>query len=285
MNTTTDKWKGIVGTIVLHGIVLLCLFFLYITPGFSTSNEELGGVPVMLGNISDAGGDAEPYGKEMADVAPASSEHLPRPSEEMQSSSPLKDEVKQLPHTQDNEQTMAVDARKVAEQTKKQQIAEEQAKRMRQEQEQARREAEERARKAEEIKQRTAGLFGNGKTDGSGRGETSGEGTQGVPTGNSSSGKSSGVGGTGTYDLGGRSVGKGGLVHPNYQVDDYGTVVVDIVVDPKGKVVSATIGRGTNTPSSELRNEALKAAKRTIFAPAETTVNQKGTITYRFNLK
>ena len=82
----------------------------------------------------------------------------------------------------------------------------------------------------------------------------------------------------------GRSLGSGGLIKPNYSVDDYGTVVVDILVNAKGDVVEATIGKGTNTPNTNLRNEAIRAAKRTKFNTVSSVTNQKGTITYKFNL-
>ena len=124
--------------------------------------------------------------------------------------------------------------------------------------------AQQEAAKKGQINNQMAGLFGNGTGSGS-RGNTEGTGTQGVPTGNASYGKTSGVGGWGSFDLGGRSLGSGGLIKPNYSVDDYGTVVVDILVNAKGDVVEATIGKGTNTPNTNLRNEALRAAKRTKF--------------------
>jgi len=45
---------------------------------------------------------------------------------------------------------------------------------------------------------------------------TTGSGLEGSPTGNSSEGKSGGVGGYGTFDLNGRSLGSGGLPMPVY---------------------------------------------------------------------
>jgi TonB family protein len=71
---------------------------------------------------------------------------------------------------------------------------------------------------------------------------------------------------------------------PSYTVNDYGTVVVNITVDPSGKVIHAEIGRGTNTPNTALRNEALRAARNTKFNAITSPNNQQGTITYRFNL-
>lgn len=126
-----------------------------------------------------------------------------------------------------------------------------------------------------------SGLFG--ENSGS-RGETQGTGTQGISTGNATQGSSSGIGGIGTYDLGGRSLGSGGLAQPGYSVNDYGTVVVNITVDPQGNVIHTEIGRGTNTPNTTLRNEAMRAAKRTRFNAINSSNNQQGTITYRFNL-
>jgi TonB family protein len=127
-----------------------------------------------------------------------------------------------------------------------------------------------------------SGLFGEGSSS---RGETEGEGTQGVSTGSATAGATSGIGGIGSYDLGGRSLGRGGLVQPSYTVNDYGTVVVNITVDPAGNVIHAEIGRGTNTPSTSLRSEALRAARGTKFNAINSANNQQGTITYRFNLK
>ena len=49
---------------------------------------------------------------------------------------------------------------------------------------------------------------------------TTGSGLEGSPTGNSSEGKSGGVGGYGTFDLNGRSLGSGGLPMPVYNVQD-----------------------------------------------------------------
>ena len=127
-----------------------------------------------------------------------------------------------------------------------------------------------------------SGLFGE-NTSGN-RGTTEGSGTQGVSTGNSTQGASSGLGGIGSFNLGGRSIGSGGLTQPRYTVDDYGTVVVNITVNPKGEVINTEIGRGTNTPSTILRSEAIKAAQSTKFNSINSANDQQGTITYKFNL-
>lgn len=76
------------------------------------------------------------------------------------------------------------------------------------------------------------------------------------------------------------------MVRPTYpNVNVGGTVVVNIIVDPKGNVVSATAGgRGTNTSNIALRAAAEAAAKRTKFNTINSPSNQSGTITYYFNL-
>jgi TonB family protein len=288
MSTTKERLTGVAGTVGIHALVLLFLFFYYITPNLSRSSEELEGVPVMFGNVPDAGGDDEPSGR--GDGTAPNQETVSTPKE---TAKPVAEEVKPVKntqptpaltqrtpskaqgenvHSQDNEQTVAMAAEKRAAAEKRRQEAVE-TERIRREQAAAQRAAQEQAQRSAAIKNQTSGLFGNGS------------GTQGVPTGNSNHGKTSGVGGFGSYDLGGRGVGRGGLVQPNYNVDDYGTVVVDIVVDPRGDVKEASIGKGTNTDNGSLRNEALRAAKRTKFEPANVSGNQKGTIKYTFNLR
>lgn len=306
MITSKEKWTGIAGTVGVHALVLLFLVLYYITPTLSRSSLELEGVPVMFGNVPDAGGNDEPLGRgetaspneekiasaqhnttqvNTAEASKQTSSQVPEktmPATALEKTQPVK-ATGQSVHSQDNEQTVAMAAAKkaAAEKARQEAAATEKARR---EAAEAQRQAQEQAQKSEAIKNQTSGLFGNGTGSGS-RGETSGKGTQGVPTGNASHGKTSGVGGLGTYDLGGRGVGGGGLVQPNYNVDDYGKVVIDIIVDPKGNVVEASIGKGTNTPNATLRSEALKAARRTKFTAVNTAGNQKGTITYKFNLR
>ena len=70
--------------------------------------------------------------------------------------------------------------------------------------------------------------FWQGNSNGNKGTGTTGSGLEGSPTGNSSEGKSGGVGGYGTFDLNGRSLGSGGLPMPVYNVQDEGRVVVTI---------------------------------------------------------
>ena len=287
MELEKEKWIGIGGTVLFHVILICSLLFIYLTPGsHARLTEEMLGVPVMFGNVPDAFGDDEPEGRgKGADGSQVSvSPHVvedPLPMVEatsQESSRPVVSNADETPMVQDFEETVAIkEANRKAEEQKARE-AEEQRKKAEAEL-LARQEAEQRGK----INQQMEGLFGQGTGSGS-RGNTEGTGTQGVPTGNASYGATSGIGGWGSFALGGRSLGSGGLIKPRYTVDDYGTVVVDILVDAKGNVIEATVGRGTNTSSSVLKEEALKAARKTKFNEVSSVINQKGTITYRFNL-
>lgn len=260
MAITREKISGAIGTAIFMVLLLLILLFSYFT--IASPPQELEGIPVMFGSVEDAFGNIE---SPMTEVTPTPIQSPAIP--EYAPDEPL--------ITQNTEPTIDVAAQREEERRKAQ--AEEQR---RAQEEAARRQREEEARKRE-INQQMSGLFGENAQS---RGNTEGSGTQGVSTGNASQGAPSGSGGIGSYDLGGRSLGSGGLVQPRYTVNDYGTVVVNITVDPAGNVIHTEIGRGTNTPSTTLRNEALRAARNTKFNAINSANNQQGTITYRFNL-
>lgn len=286
MEAQKDKIIGLGATIGFHLLIILALIFytLDLTPMARTA-EDLGGVPVMFGNVPDAFGDDEPFGRGNGDTGAEEAtspnvveDPIPMVENTATKTKPAVSNTKEAPVTQNLEETVAIKEAKKKAEEKKQQEADERRKKA-----EADRVAQQEAAKKGQINNQMAGLFGDGTGSGS-RGNTEGTGTQGVPTGNASYGKTSGVGGWGSFDLGGRSLGSGGLIKPNYSVNDYGTVVVDILVNAKGDVVEATIGKGTNTPNTNLRNEALRAAKRTKFNTVSSVTNQKGTITYKFNL-
>jgi TonB family protein len=68
-------------------------------------------------------------------------------------------------------------------------------------------------------------------------------------------------------------------------VQEEGRIVINITVDPKGNVISAEIGRGTNIDNGSLRQSALDAARRAKFNSIQGANNQSGTITYNYTLK
>jgi TonB family protein len=129
------------------------------------------------------------------------------------------------------------------------------------------------------------GAFGAGETANGNEGTaSSGAGNQGSIQGNAPTGSYVGVGGYGGFDLAGRTLAAGGLPRPAYSVQEEGKIVINITVDPQGKVISAEIGRGTNITNPSMRNSALEAAGKTKFNSIKGNNNQSGTITYNYRL-
>ena len=288
-----NKITGLVGTIVLHAIVLILLLVLAIS---KPQAREEGGVPVMLGDMELAYGNADPYQLTEVDILNKPQlpveEVLPEPAPES-----LED-VEMI--TQEDEPTVAVPKKEtpkpvVKTETVKKEVVKKEPEKPKEKTEAEKRAeterlaaekkaAEERAA-AEAASKRIAGAFGKGTSLGSKGTSVAGEGLQGMPTGNSSEGKSEGVGGYGTFDLNGRSLGTGGLPMPVYNVQDEGRVVVTITVNPAGQVIHTSINKRTNTANATLRKAAEDAARKARFNTVSGVNNQTGTITYYFKLK
>lgn len=260
------KYIGMLGAVLVHGAFIVFLFLM----GFTLPEpQEESGVPVMLGDVPQASGWSDPSLVEV--------ETMPAEAVVPQES------VEQELLTQDLEETVTL----TPESKKKVEVPE---KTEAEKAEEARRLAEERAererREAEEAaRRRVAGAFGKGSKMGSRGDAATGEGMQGSPQGNAETGASTGVGGYGEFNLGGRSIGAGGLPRPVYNVQDEGRVVVTITVNPAGHVIATEINKQTNTVNPALRKAALEAARKARFNAVEGLTNQVGTITYYFNLK
>lgn len=261
-----NKVIGIVCTVALHVLVLLLLFLLKLTV---PAEQEEGGVPVMLGNTELAAGDADPYTMTEVDVMPS----------EAPSSAPeaaAEPEVEQPMITQQDEPSLQVKKEKPKTETKKEQPKKTPVKTETQkvnkpkEKTEAEKRAEAEKAAAQAAANAIAGAFGKGSQMGS-KGNATGAGLQGSPTGNSSTGKTSGVGGK--------------LPVPVYNVQDEGRVVVTIVVNPAGQVISTSINKRTNTVNPALRRAAEEAARKARFNAVDGVNNQSGTITYYFKLK
>lgn len=150
-----------------------------------------------------------------------------------------------------------------------------------------------------DIKNRTKNALADSKnrgTSSTGEGIAGGPGNQGDPNGSVDSkvrGVGSGLGtkGTGTgakgisYNLQGR--GFQALPAPKYVYQEEGKVVVEVSVDPSGKVVQAVPGiKGSTTLNEDLLKAAKEAALNARFeTKADAPSIQKGTITYNFILK
>ncbi len=272
MNKSTRKQKIISGSvsIIFHCLVFLLLYFVTLKSSKKDDDRIEDGVPVMLGELEDAGGmDVGGF-----PVPEAQTEAQPVPVAPQAAEEPLM--------TQTEEPSISVNDAKVKaeEEAKRKAEAEAEAKRKAAEEE-ARKKAEAEAAAKAAVSNKVAGAFGSSKNKGS-SGNTSGDGAQGSPTGNANFGATSGVGGTGTsYAVGSRTAKY--LAKPSYtDASSEGTVVVSIVVNAQGKVESATVKSSTTT-SSALRNAAVAAARQSSFTPG--TALENGTITYKFKLK
>ena len=255
---TKNQIQGIAVTLVVHLLVALLLLMVKFS---APVPEEESGVPVMLGNALLAQGHTESY--QYTEVSSVKSDvpnvnNAPLTQPQPQVDEPL--------ITQPDEPTVDMPTAEEIEAQK-------------------RAEAERQA--AERAAQQMASAFGKGFEMGS-KGEAAekaDEGTQGTETGVAAADKAVGVGVQGTFDLNGRSISGSGLPIPVNTVQDEGSVVVNITVNPSGEVIATSINRGTNTVNPELRKAAEDAAKRARFNNIEGVDNQSGTITYYFKLR
>lgn len=283
---------GLIGTLVLHVLVLVFLLLVAIS---KPEMQEEGGVPVMLGNMEVAQGNADPY--TLTDVDILDEPQLPTEATvpEPMSETPVKSDM----ITQEDEPTIAVPKKETPKPTTKTEKVQkkpvqkepvkpkektEAEKKAEAERLAAEKKAAEQKAAAEAAAKRIAGAFGKGTQTGSKGTGTTGTGIQGSPTGNSAEGQSSGVSGRGSWNLNGRSLG-GNLPLPEYKVQEEGKVVVTITVDPAGVVIDTSINKQTNTTNAALRKAAEDAARKARFNAVSGVNNQTGTITYYFKLK
>ena len=304
-----SKITGIVGTVVLHIVVLALLFIITLT---LPEKQEEGGVPVMLGDTELAKGDADPFTLTEVDVLPQPEPVQPEVAQPEVAEPVPTPEVKQPMITQKDEASIKVKEEKPkTEKPKKEQPKKKQPQKNKPKKEQPKKqpttkvepvkpkektEAEKRAEAqrakeaaekaaAQAAKNKVAGAFGKGSHMGSKGNASKGSGIEGRKDGNSSTGGMQGAGGYGTFDLNGRSLGSGGLPVPVYNVQEEGRVVVTIVVNPAGRVISTSINKRTNTVNPKLRRAAEEAARKARFNAVDGVNNQSGTITYYFKLK
>jgi protein TonB len=128
---------------------------------------------------------------------------------------------------------------------------------------------------------------GSKKTKTSSEGNKKGDGNQGSIDGdpNSEVYEGGGIGKNGTaYQLGGRKVEY--KAKPIYNLQVEGKVVVIITVDRLGNVINAIPGaKGSTTLNKQLLQRAKIAALKTKFDPKQTApTNQQGKIVYHFSL-
>jgi TonB family protein len=262
-------------TALIMALLFLLLWYVAIDAPRETEEE---GIEVAFGDSEDGGG-SEPEAVPMPTQPIA---QTPPPAPQAPSENDLM--------VQDDEESLAL-AKQREEERKKRAEQEELIRKQREEQarleaeqraeqqriaeEQARQAAEQQA-KRDNANNLMAGMFGNNQQGAQGSGTTQGASQQGGqnPVGHGS------VGGN-SWSLAGRNI--KALPKPSTQFNQGGKVVVNIQVNSAGKVISATIGEGTNVSDYQTKQVALEAARKAEFSPSENKI-QVGTITYTFKL-
>ncbi len=258
-NERKNKTIAAVGTLLVHALILLALFFMAFRTPLPLHGEE--GVEVDLGFYNQGMGLVQP------DHSAIPEQSTPPKPHEDESSKSKEDVV-----TQDTEEAPSIKKEKEKDPKQQPEVK-----------------PKEKPDKPEETPQQTVNpkaLFkGKDKAqDGGSEGITGQPGDQGNPNGLKDIKKYDGQGGKGNglgYDLGGR--GAKSLQRPSEEFPEEGHIVVEIWVDREGNVIRANITKGTDIADSEMRTTALEAARRSKFSPdPNAPEEQKGTITYNF---
>ena len=264
----TRKGVAALTAVLVHGAVIALLFFLFL-PKALPQEEDMGGIMVNIGDMVAVQGGLNP---EEYILPPSDTENVPAdlPEEPL-----LTQEALEAP-------AIPPQPKRKPENTEAQRQAE-----IRRQEELKRQKAEEEARKRQEaIRKNVSGAFGTAKSAGTGESTTGGTtGKEGSKDGNvERGGVNVGVGGFGSYSLAGRQL-IGSLPRPAFTAQVEGTIVVQITVDPSGKVISANLGTGTTISDYDMRQSAMKAARSARFTETDGINNQIGTITYRYRLR
>ena len=246
-NEKKDKGIAIVGTIVVHALVLLVLFLMAFRTPLPLPGEE--GVEVDLGMMDQGMGNIQPK-------KPA----IPMAAQPQQQQNKSKEDIV----TQNDDEAPAIEKPKNTKPKQETKPVEE---------------------PKPTVNQKALFKGSNNPQAGGSEGITGQPGDQGKPNGLAGIKKYDGNGGKGNgtgYDLGGR--GAKSLHRPDDDFSEEGRIVVDIWVNRDGQVVRAEVAtKGTDIINNAMRQKAIQAAKRSTFASdPDAPEEQHGTITYTF---
>lgn len=290
----------------LHLVFIALLYWLKLEGRMPLPKQtEL--VLIDLGLVKQSSGEQEPMGQEASgapeapipmEPAPKPVQPAPRPTPSPAKPKPTTRVNKPTPakpiQTQQHEESLRVaETRRRAEQANREAEAEvqrraevqrqiDEARRAEEEAERQRKaeqaEAQRRAEQARQAGSRVSNAFGVGRNTGQNQGSTaSGAGNQGHPSGSS-----------GSFSLIGRTiVSNGGRLNtPRTARAIRGRINVRITVDASGRVTEAHVDpRGTNIAEPAIRSAAVAAAKSTRFNTQEGAEEQRGIITYDFEIE
>lgn len=273
---TTDKKRGLIGTILIH-LLILILFIIYgltypvprpesgMLLNFGTSAEGSGEIQ------PDVAGDPSPNETPTEEVIP--------PSES--SSSDAQDEPVL---TQDNIETLTTPPN---EDKKKTDV--EKAKNPADNSTQSTNEESKEQKKEPELDSRLKSTLENafnkpGGSEGDDANKSGDKGKEnGDKLGNSYTGGTGGSGG-GNYRLGNRNA--LAKIKPDYTCEEYGIVVMTVKVNRNGQTIDASLQlKGTSNTAACLVNKAKEAALKTKWQPDPSAPEvQIGSISYHFEL-
>lgn len=293
-----DKRRGLIATLLFHGILLIMFMFLGLTY-LEPKPED--GVLINFGNSATGQGSEQqgaPQNQEQpqqekanpssSSAAPSSQEATPEPTatqdvveapslEEEEKEEKEKEEPEKAPEPSPEPETPAQEDAPTEEATEETEA------------ENTPPEPEPEPQPSESLQNL---LDKTSSSQAGGEGNTEGEGDQGDPSGDPNSSNRSGDGGggagAGNYRLGGRKALQ--KPTPDYPCDESGRVVVKIYVNRQGRVIRSSPGEripggaGSTTASSCLYDQARRAAEKTSWQPDPKAPEvQIGYIIYNFS--
>jgi TonB family protein len=282
--------KGILGTLIFHGILVVIFLF----SGFSTPlplpAEQ--GILINFGNTPDASGNTElqmssPQQETTQQESQVNQRQQERTTNQQQPASPQNETSSQEGEevaTQDFEEAPSINQQK----KENQQQQERQEEQIQDQQQQKEKEAKE-TKPERQVNEKALYPGKSEEESGETEGETQGRGNQGRQSGsplsdNHANVDSRGMGGI-DFSLQGRN--PESLPKPSYNYQVEGKVVVEITVDKYGNVTKAVPGvKGSTTLNDKLLDAAKRAALSAKFdRKPDAPAYQKGTITYYFRLQ
>lgn len=262
------------GTVIV--LLLVFLFLLYADIPLPVPVEDEG-IEIAFGNEDDGGG--------MPDMAPIDPQ--PQAVQNPAPAAPSRPSDNDL-MVQDDEALLALakqreeDAkRKAEEQMLIQQQREQEARLEAERQAKEKALAEKKAREQEAVARANQAMAGFGQTqsaigaNGSSTSTTNASGVKGNPVG-----KGFGSMNSNTWTLHGRDC--KALPKPSQDFNQAGRVVVNIMVNENGDVLTASVGDGTNISDRKTQQLALDAARRAKFTKGDKP--QRGSIVYTFKI-
>ncbi len=274
MNPAQSHSIAAFGTVIV--LLLVFLFLLYADIPLPVPVEDEG-IEIAFGNEDDGGG--------MPDMAPIDPQ--PQAAQNPAPAAPSRPSNNDL-MVQDDEALLALakqreeDAkRKAEEQLLIQQQREQEARLEAERQAKEKALAEKKAREQEAVARANQAMAGFGQTqsaigaNGSSTSTTNASGVKGNPVG-----KGFGSMNSNTWTLHGRDC--KALPKPSQDFNQAGRVVVNIMVNENGDVLTASVGDGTNISDRKTQQLALDAARRAKFTKGDKP--QRGSIVYTFKI-